>query len=269
MDHTAIKEINHQAVARSFNDQDNGALKMLPIDYKIEDILKINGERRYFRGALNTNSLSSFLAYVNDYAEVNKNAELFIDKDHMEAVAIFDLFDNNGIPRTAEHRALFEAVATPEYKAVNALLNSRHLDQRDLVEFAEEWGDVFTFIDTKGEVVDLKSAINSLRNMKINSKGSSESSVGEMSQTRSRTASIEASGKDVTIGGFTAEIRLYNELAPENITVKYRLHTGGDDIKVTARMLNYDRIMEAIAMDLASRIESEAEVKTFIGTFKS
>lgn len=271
MDQTAIKEINNQATAKALNEHiaSRGGVVVVPKDHDIHDLLKMDGERRYFRGVFNTKSLKSFIEYVNDQSQSTESAELFLDKERMEAVAIFDLKDNDGTPRTAEHRAKFEAQHTPEYRAINALLGARQLDQRDLVDFAEEWGDVFNFFDTHGNPVGLKTAINSMRNMKVNASSSSESSVSDMAQSKSRTANIEAKGKDVTIGGFTAEIRLYEELAVEVVKVKFRLHAAGDDITVTARLMNQDRMIEAIATDLAARIAADATLKTYIGTFKA
>jgi uncharacterized protein YfdQ (DUF2303 family) len=262
MDHTAIQEIADQSAAKAFNAAES-SLKAIPNNCTLHDILLRNGERRYFKGLYSTDSLDSYVNYVNE--NQTENAELFIDKNDMKAKAIFDLYDDDGTPRTAEHRAIFEAQASPEFMAINALLNARQISQEEIVEFAEDWGDTFIFIDTTGEDVSPIAAINSLRNMRVTAKSDSESSVTEMTQSRSRTANIEAKGRDVTVAGFKGKIPIYNELPEKDVIVKFRLHVKGDEFSITARQVGRDKMKEDVAFDLQTHIQDRVEVKSYIG----
>lgn len=268
MDNTAIKEINNNSTAKEFNKrfQDTGFVA-IPDDHTIRDLLHSEGVKRFFKAAYKTDSLLSFIKYVNE--NKNESAELFVDRSTMEASAIFDLYDDEYRPTMCTHQAMFTAQKTPEFKAILQLAAVSPVSQRKLAEFGEEWGDVFTFIDSNDEPIELIKAINAIRNMKVKSSSSSESKVGDMSASRSRTADIEAKGQDVTVAGLIGnDTNIYLDLEPRNIKVKFSIHTNGDDIALSARLLNKDRLLESLAKELCETIDKQAQITTYIGTIK-
>ncbi|MCG8004668.1 MAG: YfdQ family protein [Candidatus Thiodiazotropha lotti] len=268
MDNTAIKEINNNSSVKEVNNrfQDIGFVA-IPNDHTIQDTNRLDGLKRYFKATYTTDSLLSFIKYVNE----NKveSAELFVDRSTMEASAIFDMYDEEYRPAMCAHQAMFAAQKTPEYKAILQLVSLSPVSQRKLAEFGEEWGDVFAFIDSNDEPIELIKAINAIRNMKVKSSSSSESKVGDMSASRSRTADIEAKGQDVTVAGLIGDnTNIYLDLEPRNIKIKFSIHTNGDDIALSARLLNKDRLLESLAQELCETIDKQAEITTYIGTIK-
>ncbi len=266
MDHTAIKEITNQSSAKDFNERNElHELAVVPKDHESFDVAKHNGIRRVFKAIFKTDSLTDFVEYTNKHQW--DDSELFIDKQSMMAVTIFDLM-RKVRPGTAEHRAEFTAAKTPEYASILKLTGAK-MSQKDLAEFGEEWGDVFTFIDSNGEPIELIKAINAIRNMKINASSSSESSVGDLAASKSRTAQIEAKGREVTVAGLTGtNIPIFNDLGGRDIKVKFSILTNGDDIALTARLLNKDRMLESLANELSEKIASQAEITTYLGSIK-
>lgn len=265
MDQTAIQQINNQATAKALNEQlKSTGFIAVPNDHNITDTDLLCGTRRFFEGSYQTDSLTSFKAYCNDNKQ--PGSELFIDKQFMRAESIIDLYKDNDTPAIGNHKATFRAEATPEYAAIKKLCESI-FSQKHLAEFAEEWGDTFNFIDSNNETIELKKAINAIRTMSVNQTSSSENTVSDMSASKSRTAHIEAKGREITVAGFTGNIKFYNDLSPQDVTVKLSIHTNGDDIKLSARALNIDRIKETLANELCSEIENDVEIKTYIGEF--
>jgi uncharacterized protein YfdQ (DUF2303 family) len=280
VDKTAIQEINAQNSLKAINgylvDKDNDVIA-LPEGSSLHDLTQFDSVKRWFTGRYKTTSLEGFLGYVNDNIK-NGCSEIFISVEDMSACAIFDLYTIEKAPARAEHQALLKMKATPEYQAIKDLCGGvKHsvrddkLSQREMAEWMEEWREFITPVDSSDKEINIARAINAIRGMTVEASRKMESSVGDMSESRSTLDRIDAKGKEVTVAGFIAEdIYCYSDLQPKTLKVKFSIITDAEKIAFKARMLLQDKVKEELGQDLADKINASINIDDiYLGDFNA
>ncbi|MCU7917101.1 MAG: YfdQ family protein [Candidatus Thiodiazotropha sp. (ex Epidulcina cf. delphinae)] len=274
MDKTAIQEINAQSALKALNVNLNEQhdIVVIPDGATPVDLVQFTDKRRWFTGKFNSSCLSSFIDYINNNKDTHLPlTHIYISTDSMTARAFFDIRHDDGSPGKCEHVATLGMRPTPEMSAIKDLCISDALNQRQLAEWLEEWGEIVTPFDKDNNDIDLKKAITAIRGMTIESLRKTDSEVGDMNQSRSTIDRIEAKGTAVTVAGFTAHhIMCYDEIATQDITVKLRIITTGETVAFKARMLRTQIIEQALRENLSDFIiKATAVSNTYLGEFRA
>jgi uncharacterized protein YfdQ (DUF2303 family) len=198
MDETAIQLIQDTAIDASGNripPDLAGRLIAVPTDYVVHDLEKYMDGRERFRGALRTDSLADFIAYVKRRAngtdgavEANEHPLTlvpgFIDADKLSATVLFNL-GNVDRPGHADDTATLALKASAPYTAVLAVSGNPRT-QKDAIDWLEDWSEHVEFADENGGKLGAAAAIAAIRRITITSKTESTSSQEQFRASRCR-----------------------------------------------------------------------------------
>ena len=189
MDASAIKEIVSLALSNEPVAEDGSAV-IVPNDCEIRDISQFMERPRRFCGRFTTTHLGSFI----DYCKSNETDSwaLFVHK--LGAVAYFD-YGTHEKPGWREHRAVFDPELIPEYKLMlEKTMPGVNLTQLEMVDFLEDMGDAIS-ARSGDQDLTLSQAIAGVRNVSIERVKNTDTTVEDMSASRSTLESIEAKSK--------------------------------------------------------------------------
>jgi len=236
----------------------------LPSAMHLVDLEAYQVCRRRFRGRYATTSIRHFADYL---AEADTgNLRVFVDADKASATCVIDVGDVSE-PGHCEHHAKLTLRPTAIWRALMALDNEV-FSQRALAEWLEDWRNYLGAVTAEGETVLLARAIAAIRKIDITATAKNGSEVGNMSETRSALAKIEATSVEGLPARIRASFRPYPELQAR--TVELDLHvTPGETPKLKLRMLMRDDIVEMIADEFADTLEAALPdgAKAMVGTF--
>lgn len=218
----------------------------LPEGVTIHDFEPFFEARRRFRGTFLTKSVDSFVSYL----EGTSGATCFIDQDRMAALSILDLGTEDA-PGHCDHRAILTLDPTPIYAAVKEI-NGKPMDQRGLAEWMEDWKN-FLSVD-KGPI---RAAIAAVRCIDIKAKAEVTTTVGNMSETQSKFASVEATSRHTLPETISVMCKPYGCLGTRIVELMLSVITGDRPV-LKLRIVGRGEMEEAIAQEfgelLASRL---------------
>lgn len=266
----AATTIDHAAVQA-------GAVQFaaLPAGVEIRDLEAFADHRRRFRGAFSTESVADFSAYA---ARVLGNTPegaappCFIDAQRMTASIIFDL-GSASAPLHCQHTATLTEKATPLWVAL-AEADGKRRDQRGLVEFLQDWAGLWTAADASGNAIEPARALAAIRKIEIKASGGQTSEAGNMSNSRSTFAKVEAEAANGLPAVIEFNHLLYPDLAAR--AVLFDLHVLPDEKApaLVLRMRGRARLVEELGREFGDVVRRElagrglADLPALLGTLK-
>ncbi|MCC5855151.1 MAG: DUF2303 family protein [Idiomarina sp.] len=270
----AIELLQQSSVSSALNNQlseqaDFRAM-VVPDNFKLESLERLQEHRNQFRGKYSTNSIESFTQYTAAKAdEYDEDTECFIDAEDISALAYFDIGDI-GTPGHCRHSAQVKLDMTSAYRAV-LRVNGNAMSQRDTSDWLEDWLPNLKAFDSAGEEIQIKRAIAAVRQITIDAVRKVEAEVGDLSESASLMERIDASSKETMPAVLIFTCEPYNGLEKRRFELRLGVRTGGDRPALILRILRLEAEQEQIANEFRNKLETAFKgvaVKTFIGSFE-
>ncbi|WP_180183719.1 DUF2303 family protein [Acinetobacter sp. YH01020] len=255
-----------------------GDLVAVNNDYNIEDLEKFQEGRNRARGVLKTPSFEDFKSFVlanSSVSDAEENirtlptpAPVFVDHKNVSATAVLN-FTNAGFAQGhCDYKALLQLEPTVVWSKLNAL-KDRKLSQRDFAVFLEDWVSVLEITDAAGNVIGGAQALAAIRNMKIDSSSSSDHSVGNLAESRSRFDQVEARSKEeFTPAYFKIRDAAYFGLDERLIVLRLIINTNDEKPVFSVQIVKEELIQDEIIQEFKAKvIELLPENPVRIGTF--
>ena len=226
-------------------------LAALPSDFKLHDLEQYLPNRRRMRGVMETESLASFVAYVNGNKE--PGTAVFVDQNTMTATAVLNL----GRPDSAGHAdntAIFKPVKTAAYRALLAHANGTGYAQKVIAEFMEDWADNLACFGVDGSAIKVGQAVAAVRKITIDAMRKIESEEQSLGASKSAFESVQASSKEPLPTLILFACQPYADLEPRQFALRLGVLTGESTPKVNLRISKLEEHQEAMAGELASII---------------
>ena len=230
------------------------AVVFLPSDFTQHDLEKFQQTRRRARGAMSTQSLQDFAAYVAAHAE--EGASVFVDQAAMRATAVLNL-GKPAAPGHADNTAVFVPKKTAAYAALLAVIrtdNGRSLTQTQLAEWMEDWSERID-CERDGDAIATPKAIAAVRAITVESARKVESVEQTLSAERTAFESIKADSKNQPLPGlihFTCEPYLGFE--GRTFALRVAVHPSEKSVNLSLRMAQAEKHEEEIAAELAAKV---------------
>lgn len=179
----AIQYINDLAISTAAQSAVTDApVAVLPDSMSLNDLEQFMEYRNDYRGEYSTHSIKDFKQYIAQ----QPSAKVFVDCAEGEAVAFFDL-GTLLQPGHARHYATLRLKETEAYTTFKLITKAR-LSQRELATYIEDYQHAIDLKDNQGEKIPTATAVQAIRNLKIESAGTHEHNTQALS---SRTSSLE------------------------------------------------------------------------------
>lgn len=243
-------------------------LQALPAGVKLVNLEKYKELRDRFRGALMTHSLSDFAQYVEHHEGDHNGPAGFIDQDKMSCKVIFNLGGRGMIPPGhGDDTATLTLKPTAAYSAVQAIAGQKRT-QQDLAEWLEDWAPHIVAM-ADNQRLDIAAAISGIRRMTIKASSQRESTVGDMSASRSSMDEIEARSQETLPTAFIFTTAPFEGLVATPITLRLSVITGSDAPILRLRWVGEETQREEIAKAFKDLLAKEVGgfVPLTIGTF--
>ena len=272
MEHAALQLLTDNAIDANIRRVPDGIDAIaLPQHYTLVDLEKQRPGRRRFRGSLATADLENFAEYVKVHGAALQGIKPagFINADELSAKVFFNLQTTDG-PGHADHTATLKLKPTAAYTALLAINGDRN-DQRDLVDWLEDWSHALQPFAGNGEAYEgsLAKAVSAIRVMKLKEVKESETTVGDFRGTRSTMEDVEASSRVELPAGFYFTCQPYLGLPSRAFKLRLSVLTSAREPTLVLRIVQLEAEQEAIAKDfkdvLAKAIAENASLT--IGTF--
>lgn len=266
----AIQHIEAQAVASAGIRvaAENGAdLLLVPDSYSVQNLERYQEHRNRLRGALSTHSVKDFADYVGTQ-DLQQGPRGFIDQDSMSAVVIFNLGDATKPAGHGDNTARLTLKPTAAFTAV-ANIAGRQLTQQQLAEWLEDWLPHLN-AQAASETLNMLQAINGIRRMVIKATAQRDSTVGDLSSSRSAMDEIEARSQETLPTAFTFTTVPYEGLQPACIQLRLSVITGKDDPLLKLRWVGEEAQREEFAREFKELLTAEVGgfVPLTIGTYQ-
>lgn len=201
----ALKHLEQSAVLDRLTNEFNTAeisrpAIVLPDGFSIHNIQHLFPHKQRQVGAMTTDALDSFVQFCGN-TKGNKPT-CFIDGDAMKAKVIFDYGDAVE-PGHCDLSASLSLKPTAEYQSMLAIAGgqvSPLLTQQQVAYALEDLSHLITPVDSEGMSFPLSQAINAIRNVTIEAKGSANYQQTDQRAERSSLETIEAKAKNALSG---------------------------------------------------------------------
>lgn len=261
LDHDAIRDGSH-------------GLAALPAGIAVTDLEIYAETRRRFRGTFSTSSVASWVAYIQCLAAADPfrpGLPCFIDAEKAMAGIVFDLLSVDGKPGHCQHRAVVKLKPTALWAALMEL-DGREYTQRALVDLLGDWRNAWTAYSESLDPLAGIGALAALRQIDIKAQAVNGAEVGNMSESRSSFASVEATSRVALPASFYFTVRPYAELAERTVIADLHVipHDKAPTLKL--RIRGRDKVVEEIAAEFGAVVElmlrgATLDVISVIGTF--
>lgn len=245
------------ALANSGLTKDTSAL---PSDYKLHDLEQYLPNRRRARGTMTTSSLSSFVDYSQDHAELG--ATTFVNPTDLNTVTVLNLGTSDK-PGHADNFAVLVLEKTAAYKALGNIANGAACTQKVVAEFMEDWSPFIKCFNDAGEV-KTSQAIAAVRKITIESMRKLESEEQSLSASKSAFESVQASSKEPLPTTICFECVPYAEFDLRIFVLRLGVLTGEAVPKVNLRIVKFEEHQEQIATELAGKISAELRTDSHV-----
>jgi uncharacterized protein YfdQ (DUF2303 family) len=249
--------------------ESGAAVAFLPKEYMEHDLERFQSTRRRARGAMSTQSLQDFAAYVAAHAE--EGASVFVDQAAMRATAVLNL-GKPAAPGHADNTAVFAPKKTAAYAALLSVIrtdNGRSLTQTQLAEWMEDWSERID-CERDGDAIATPKAIAAVRAITVESARKVESVEQTLSAERTAFESIKADSKNQPLPGlihFTCEPYLGFE--GRTFALRVAVHPSEKSVTLSLRMAQAEKHEEEIAAELAAKVGTEltGTAPVMLGTY--
>lgn len=269
MDNTAIKQIqesaNIPAVIKHLNDHDTAVpVFVAPDSMKLQSLEGFMPNAAFYRMKYATPDIDDFIEYSKLYG--SEGTTCFIDDSRMQAESIFDLGSIN-YPGHKKHKAVLTLKKTAMYCSLIAITDI-HQNQKAACEFLEDFSENITAFKGDGERLSPSKAVQSLRNLTIESAREINSHVEDFSESMSAMERVEAKNKDELPAMLKYCCEPYNGLNPRNFMIRVSILTGSEKPVIVFRIIQHEKIIEEMVNEFKSLLEDafDSSVNTFIGT---
>lgn len=237
----------------------------LPDNLKLHDLEKYQPQRRRFRGAFHTSSISDFIAYVKQ-----RKGEGYIDADKHSATVFFNLGTVDE-PGHADHTAVLTLKPTAAYSAM-VKIDGAKATQRDVLDWLEDWADnlrAITNTHEGGTEVPWARAIQAIREVTIKKTSEVETSQGDFRAARSAMEEEEAKSRHELPSGFLFRCEPYLGLPEREFFLRLGVLTSSDKPVLVLRIVRKEAHDEGIAKDFKELLIREVadDAALTIGTF--
>lgn len=258
-----------EAVGDAFGS--GAAVAFLPKEYMEHDLERFQATRRRARGAMSTQSLQDFAAYVTAHAEAG--ASVFVDQASMRATAVLNL----GTPKEpghADNTAVFAPKKTAAYIALLAVIrtdNGRSLTQTQLAEWMEDWAERID-CERDGDAIATPKAIAAVRAITVEAARKVESVEQSLSAERTAFESIKADSKNQPLPSlihFTCEPYLGFE--GRTFALRVAVHPAEKSVTLSLRMAQAEKHDEEIAAELSAMVSTAltGTAPVMLGTYSA
>lgn len=215
------------------------------------------------RARVSFTRIDDFSKYVN--AESDELTVVMIEPDGSGAVAGID-FGSKDNPGWKEHEAKLKLPTTPEWDAIRALC-SQSQDQRELVDWIEDWDDMCVLHGTDGEQINSGVAIGSIRSVTLESisKVTAEDADYEASlSTLDRIAAKSEKGQLPAV--IKARCRIYECLDEVDVMIRVRILTGRQKPAFQCRISARERLLDDAAKQVEAKLRAGCAVdRIYVG----
>ena len=262
----AVRNFELDEITPPVKELTRGDLVAVNEDYNVLDLEKYQIGRNRARGVLNTPSLEDFKSFVLN--NQSKIAPVFVDHKNVSATAVLNYLEDGYSQGHCDHLASLKLEPTVIWSKLQNL-KDRKLSQRDFAVFIEDWVSVLEITDADGNVIGGAQALAAIRNMKINASVSTESNVGNLSESRSRFDQVEARSKEeFTPAYFKIHDSAYFGLDERLIVLRLIINTNDEKPVFSIQIVKEELLLDEIIQDFKAKvIELLPENPVRIGTF--
>ena len=270
MDRSAIEAITEQPTLIEINKylhQQGLPVITLPDNSTLNRLETYQHKRTRFRGEMETASLEDFAEYVKNHTDDNGSA-CFINADQMSATAIFN-FGDKDTPGHCDNTATLSLVKTVGYKAA-LNLDNRASSQRDFSEWLDDWSYCLTAFDETQEPMELKKAIQGIRNISVDNSQEQNHEESNFRAKRSTLETVEVNCKGNPPPALLVfRVVPYDTFQEYDISLRVSVLTGGSAPRVVARIVALETLQQDIAKEFQDKVDQEIKsfIKTYIGQF--
>ena len=268
MDNTAIKQIQESSsipdIMRQLESFDTAVpIFVAPSSMEMHDLEECMPNAAFYRMRYATPDIDCFIDYNKSYG--SKETICFIDDTSMSAKSVFDL-GSIDLPGHKKHTAVLSLKKTSMYRSLLNNTGQNH-NQKAACEFLEDFSDNITAFKGDGKKLTNSNAIQSLRNLTIESAREINSKVEDFGESMSAMERVEAKNKDELPAIIEYRCEPYNGLAERTFKLRVSILTGGDRPAITFRIIQHEKITEEMVNEFKAILESsfDSEIKTFIG----
>lgn len=278
MDKSAIEQIQQAQTAKGLNDVLsaeglNAAVIAAPESFKILSLERHLPYRLRFRGQYNTDNLKGFIAYTAQGVEKstdNGPAKVFVNGQAMCARAVLNIGSDES-PGHCDHTA---TLTLPQSAAYKALLNyaDNPLNQLQLSNFIEDWGDIMGITDVSGEVISPAVAASEARSVTIERAREINSSVGDFENSASAFERVGAKNKATLPAWINFTCTPYLGLQERTFKVRVSLLTGDDKPRFKLRIVGLEQMQEQLTDEFQAVLNKalkSANCELFAGEFSA
>lgn len=264
----AIQEIVSMAKAGTKPDAETSyPVILVPEKYALKDVERFNALRNRFRGTMSTPFIDDFTRYVNE----QKQSTTFINPEEMSAVSLFNMGTEDE-PGHCDNKGMLELQKLAAYKAL-CRIDGNSKTQQDMIDWLEDWRDFLGSVDDEGNDLDIRTATRLVRQIKIDASSMQEHNHGNLSQSTSAMASVEAKSKEGKLpSAFRMTCIPYEGLNSRSFDMMLSMSTAhGDTPRLTLRVARFEAEKEAMATELRTKLEKAIgnADKMYVGSFSS
>src|SRR5690606_7586883 len=158
------------------------AVAVVPESPALKSLEPFQVARNRRRGTMRTTALRDFIEYVNRHSAAETGPACFVDQDEMSALVLFNL----GTTKQAGHgddAAELNLKPTAAFASLRGMVG-RSLTQQQLAEWLEDWAPHIQ-AHAGDEMLPIAAAITGIRKMTIKAVSQRDSTVGDLSASRS------------------------------------------------------------------------------------
>lgn len=270
MEAKAIEMIRDLAVASaSITLNTQTPTTLVPEAFRIQNLEGFSTGRSRFRGTFTSSSLKDFADHVIA-RKGEGTAKGFVDIENADKLSckVFFNIGNEQNPGHCDDTAVLNLKRTAAYDALRGIVD-KPLTQKALSEWMEDWRSTLSAIHSSEAPVDMRQAINAVRNITIETTAKTESQVGNFEGKRSAMEQIEARSADLLPAYIVMKAQPYQGLQPREFALAISVITGGDKPMLSMRWMQKEVLLEEMGQEFKQAISSEigGAADLLIGSF--
>ncbi len=249
---------------------------IIPSDHRIESIEHLQGFRSRLRGQFKTGRIQEFIAYTTARAKqfMDFGPIAFVDDQSMTCTALFNV-GNATTPGHADDTAKLTLQAESAYAAVRGI-EGKKLTQKQLAEWLDDWQHIVAPYYGSPDIEDaspvatrdvLRKAIRAVRSIEIKEGSVRTTTVGNLRNSASAIAEIEARSAHELPAGFVANVMPYSGFATRAVQLELSVTTDSEP-RLVLRICRKEALLENIAGEFVELISQGcAQLNPLIGSY--
>lgn len=240
----------------------------IPGNFALEDVEKMvapyRATRRRLSGCLKTPNEAHFIAYCR--ANKQPGAMVSVDDQNMSAEALLN-FGTTEAPGHADNRAKLVYHQTASFQSL-LRVNKRDLSQRELAEWMEDnTGELECFAETGA--IATGHAIAAVRNIDIDAIAKVESSVEQLSESRTAFENVKASSKSPLPVRIYLTCDPYIGLPPRTFVCRVSIATREKAPRLRLSIINLEQHQQEMAQEAVDQITEALgnDMPVYIGCY--